>query len=128
MIEAKIVLGALKAFLGPGQAGGTDQVGQTGGLGCEDDVIGKGPGVGAVAPDQDPAPQARATGPGQGDAGPIVTPQPFGLLARGMGVPVPRRQALGQRCGIGLYQALCGQKAQCVIGSDSQNIGLATGF
>jgi len=65
MIEAKIVLGALKAFLGPAQAGGTEQVGQTGGLGCEDDVIGKGPGVGAVAPDQKPAPQARGLAQGK---------------------------------------------------------------
>ena len=66
MIEAKIVLGALKALLdGPGQAGGTDQVGQTGGLGCEGDVIGKGPGVDAVAPDQEPAPQARGLAQGK---------------------------------------------------------------
>lgn len=97
MIEAKIVLRALKALLDrPPQTGGTGKFGQPGLLWREGEIIVPLVGFPPVAPDQYPTLEAFFATPWQGNPRTIVQVQSLGAFARRMGRPSFGVQRAGQ--------------------------------
>ena len=82
VVETEFLRGTLDAFLdGPAQAGRTGQFGEFGAGLRKHQVVGACVGVASTAADQQPALETGIGRPGQGNARPVVEPQPLRSLA-----------------------------------------------